>query len=1174
MTDIFLSYNREDQARAKLFAEAFEHQGFKVWWDVGLRTGEAYDQVTEKALREAKAVVVLWSKKSVDSRWVRAEATLADRNKTLVPCMIEPCERPIMFELTQTADLAHWAGDAADRAWIAFLADVGRFIDKSRARDPPTKTALTPPPPAPQHSSARLAERRQVTVLNCALTDADETALDPEDWCEIVVAFQREAARIVTQFGGHGAPAQGDAFTALFGDEQAREDDAERAVRAGLALVEAAAHKPGKIAAASVRVGIDTGPIVVAGANEANFGAALNLAARLQGQAGADSVVISAATASLAGGYFELEHLAGHGFRVAGVLATRTRFDISRARGLSQFVGRAGDLRLLEDALANAEAGQGQVIGVVAEAGTGKSRLCYEFLEQCRAQGFQVFEGRAVAHGRNIPFLPILDVFRSFFDIRPEDGDKVARAKIDTRLMELDAKLHDAAALLFDFLGIADPARPTPMLDPDARQRQLIGLMRHMIKLASAGRSTVTMIEDLHWLDPASAQFLEQMVVARADTSSLLLLNFRPEFRAEWMQNSRYRQIPLAPLGRDAVGELLADLLGDDSSLAALTAPIQARTGGNPFFVEEVVQTLIETGQLHGARGGYRLATPLAKLDVPPTVKAVLAARIDRLSEGARQLLQTASVIGKDFVEPLLAAVADLPPAELNAALGILRRAEFIHEQSLFPVAEYTFKHPLTQEVALGSLLKERRRRIHAAVAHAIELQDAAHLDEHAALLAHHWEEAGEKLVAARWRSRAAEWAGLTNAAEALRHWQRARHLLHDVPQTADTIPLGVAACMGALGLSWRLGTPKAEITEVFEEGMRLAEASADITSQAAMNGIYGCFLGLVEGECDSYVHYAGQGIRLAEQTDNQGLQIAQRAFFGFASVLAGRLQEGLASCEWAFANFPADPKLGQQFSGYSPYLGLLDAHAWMLIRSGRLVEGRAGTAKAESLAKELGDIEIQTWLQLPNVEIDIACADAPAARAHANVALSSAEKLATPQSRMVGLHTHGAAYRLESLWDASVDGLSEALKMCVDGANAEFEGCVRAELAMALLGRGDIDEAERQAQLGADVARSQNSRSDEVRCLIALVHVQLQRGGAPALALEKANQALERVNSLIGEFELNLYLPDLHECRGRIALMRGDTAEGLREIRTAEQYCRTMEAPLRIRRLQVEFPQ
>ena len=267
----------------------------------------------------------------------------------------------------------------------------------------------------------------------------------------------------------------------------------------------------------------------------------------------------------------------------------------------------------------------------------------------------------------------------------------------------LDQEFAEALPLLFDFLGVADPQRPAPRLNPEARQRQLLAVMHPVIQSVSETQTTVTMIEDLHWLDAASGEFLEHMVEARGGSRHLLLLNFRPEYHADWMQKSWYRKIPLTPLGSEAIGELLADLLGSDPSIAALTPPIHARTGGNPFFTEEIAQTLIESGHLEGTRGAYRWVTPIERLEVPATVQALLAARMDRLPEREKRLLQVASVIGKDFPEPLLAAVAGLPADELKTSLAALRRAEFVHEQAIYPVAEYSFKHPLTQEVALGT---------------------------------------------------------------------------------------------------------------------------------------------------------------------------------------------------------------------------------------------------------------------------------------------------------------------------------------------------------------------------------------------------------------------------------------------------------------------------------------
>jgi len=1046
-----------------------------------------------------------------------------------------------------------------------------------------------------QSKAAVEGERKQVTVLFADVKGSMELAesLDPEAFSKIMSRFFAILTEGVERFEGFVDKFTGDGIMALFGAPIAHEDHAQRACYAALHLKDEIARYATELKrehglSFSTRMGLNSGEVVVGSISEdlrmdyTAQGHTVGLAQRMENLAEPNTCFVSANTAAQARGYFDLEDLGE--FRVKGVAnpmrvhrlngmgTSRTRFDVSRSRGLSRFVGRASDLRTLEDALEQTASGYGQVIGVVADAGTGKSRLCFEFLERCRAKGMKVFEGRAVAHGRNIPFLPILDVFRSYFGITGEDDERSSRVKIARHIESLGPGLADTFPLVCEFLAVGDPQNPAPKLDPDARQRQLIGVIRQIIRSASARQPAVTMIEDLHWLDAASAEFLEQMVDAREGTHSLLLLNFRPEYRAEWMRKSWYRQIPLTPLDERSSGELMASLLGEDPSIAALTRPIHVRTSGNPFFIEEVAQNLLETGHLEGERGKYRLRTAIENLEVPSSVKSVLAARIDRLAERDKRLLQTAAVIGKDFQEPLLAAVAGLSKDELRSSLAALRRAEFIHEQALYPVVEYAFKHPLTQEVSLSSLLQERRRHIHAAVARAMEQEAVGRPDESAALLAHHWEQAGEALISARWHGRAAEWAGITNASEALRHRQSARRLLHQAPQTPETVRLGVSACMGALGLSWRLGTPKEEITEVFEEGLRLADASNDLTSQAALNGIYGCFLGLVEGLSDEYCRYAKKGIELAERTDNKGLQIAQRAFFGFGSLLAGRLKEGLESCEWAFQHLPHDPELGKPYSGYSPYLGLLDVHAWILARSGRVAEARAAIAKVEALARECGEFEIQTWLGLPNSELAVACADAAMARAYVDISRESGERSATPQSRMISVVTQGVACRLEGRWEMAVAASSEAVDLALAGANREFEGWVRAELAHALLGKGDIDGAEQQGAASAEVARSQGSRFDEVRGHLAFIRSQLMRGSEQALS--RAQASLERAQSLTDEFGINVFLAELHECRARMALQRGETSAAAISFELALKQYDAMGAPIQAARLRKEVLQ
>jgi predicted ATPase len=361
---------------------------------------------------------------------------------------------------------------------------------------------------------------------------------------------------------------------------------------------------------------------------------------------------------------------------------------------------------------------------------------------------------------------------------------------------------------VFDFLGVPDPERPPPRMDPEARQRQLFAIGRRAIRARARREPAVHVYEDLHWFDEVSEAYLENNIEAVPGTRTLVLTTFRPGYHARWMQTFDYRQIVLAPLGDAATDELLRDLLGTDPSLDGLAERIRERTGGNPFFIEEVVLALAEEGSLDGDRGIYRLGREIDQIAVPPTVRAVLEARIDRLADTEKAVLQTASVIGREFSEPVLRRVLDGEEG-LSTALAALVAAELIYEQALYPDVEYAFKHPLTQEVAYASQLSEGRALTRAAVARAVIELAGGEDGERAALLAHHWERGRQPVRAAGAHRRAAEWAGVLHPEEAIRHSRRVRALLAGQPETAETAELGLAACAQVLNLGWRVGLPE-----------------------------------------------------------------------------------------------------------------------------------------------------------------------------------------------------------------------------------------------------------------------------------------------------------------------------------------------------------------------------
>jgi len=619
-------------------------------------------------------------------------------------------------------------------------------------------------------------ERKQVSVLFADLVDSMRLAegLDAEDWHRILDHVFEILTAEVHRFEGTINQFTGDGVMALFGAPLAHEDHARRACHAALSAMEelrayADTLRPDGLEL-SVRMGINSGEVVVGKIGDdlrmdyTAQGHCVGLAARMEQMAAPGTVLLTETTARLVEGFFALADAGLRStkgvsapirvFELRGIGPSRTRLDAAGLRGLSRLIGRDAELSWLDGILSRSIGSDGQVVGVVGEAGVGKSRLCLEFVQRCRARGVAVYEVHCPTHGATVPWLAIRDLLRSYLGLAQGDGVEAIRRSVAQQLPALDAGFGDAVPLVLEVLGVSDAATPSHL--PRATS-QLAAFMRRFFRLRSTNQPGMVLVDDAHWMDRASDDLVGEIAASVRGTRTLLLANFRPEYRPAWIGGSHYHQLALSPLGAEASRELLHDLLGSDSSLGELSARILERTGGNPFFTEEVVQALAASGSLVGARGAYRLTAPIDALALPATVQALLAARIDRLGEPAKRLLQSAAVIGKQFDEALLREVCGLVDEhDLDAALRALQEEEFLRLVTLSPQPEYTFKHPLMGDVAYRSQLGERRARLHAAVATALEKLKADRLGEYASLIAHHWEASGMRFEAARWKRRAA----------------------------------------------------------------------------------------------------------------------------------------------------------------------------------------------------------------------------------------------------------------------------------------------------------------------------------------------------------------------------------------------------------------------------------
>jgi adenylate cyclase len=845
-----------------------------------------------------------------------------------------------------------------------------------------------------------------------------------------------------------------------------------------------------------------------------------------------------------------------HELRGAGPL--RTRFDVSRARGLSRFVGRVEELAGLDAALERARQGSGPVVGVVAEAGVGKSRLCFEFAERCRARGIPVLEAHAVAHGKQIPLLPMLELFRTFFGILESDSDRSAREKIAGRLMLLDEELREELPLVFDLLGVPDAERPLPEMEADVRQHRVFTVVKRIVRASAQRETAVTLVEDLHWMDAASDALLEQMAEAMEGTRGLLLVNFRPEYHARWMQRSSYQQLPLVPLGPEAIRELLGDLLGEDPSVGCLPELIRERTGGNPFFIEEVVRTLVEGGHLEGRAGAYRLATPVEDISVPATVQAVLAARIDRLAEREKRVLQTASVIGKTFSERMLQRLCELPDSDLSAALSALRDAEFLYEESLYPEVEYAFRHPLTQEVAYGSQLRERRVRIHAAVARAIEELEPEKLGERAALIAHHWEAAGEGLEAARWNRRAARWAGSTNPGESLRHWRKVESLLRDADETDESAELALEACRWILRLAIELGADPEDAAAVFERGSALAEARGDLRSRIALRATYATVLSMTTGDIIPWLECARGAAVLAEHYPEPIPWVES----GLADALniSGDLRgaRGVTRRYLERALTPPEDHLATAF-----HFRLMAQDAFYTVQGGRPAEG---IERLERLTQEQRARRPQSSDFAPHLYIVLSqeiAGDVEAALAHARECLVLAERTGTPLALLYGHFVVGVAHVLRDAMPEAVRSLDRALRLLRGSRIAlRQEPAILLWLAQAQAGVGEVAQARETAQQSIDLSRQGHSRLWEMHGFLALARV-LLRSEDPR-EHEVIEKALNAAADLVEADGTLAFRPFIHVERVKLARQRGDEATRERELRRAQQLFSEMGAPIR----------
>jgi adenylate cyclase len=686
-----------------------------------------------------------------------------------------------------------------------------------------------------------------------------------------------------------------------------------------------------------------------------------------------------------------------------------------------------------------------------------------------------------------------------------------------------------------------------------------------LVRARSAREPAIILLDDLQWIDPGSEFFLDHFFEAIEGTRTMILLNFRPGYEAGWMLKPWYQQVRLGPLDEDAMRELVRDLLGDDPSVSDVIDSVITRSEGIPFFAEEIVRCLLRNGHLEGTRGTARLAHPFTEtpccLAAPQSLESMIIARIGELPARERRLLEQAAVIGKQFARPVLEAVSGLSAEEITESLHRLRQLELIMEESLYPLALFAFAHPLLQEVAYSSQLKENRTCLHALVARAMADQHTEEPQEDSALVAFHWEEGGATAEAMRWHARAAGWAGSTRAMDALRHWRRAYELLEGVADPDEVSDVAIDVCYGILNLGWRIGLGRDEATKVLAAGSALAERLGDVGKLALLKSAFGSICG-VSGDTKDFLAFCQQAARLADRSGDADVDIAVTWRLVYALLLAGKLGEALEVTERALENCKGDMQLGASLVLTSPLAGLVIFRTMLLCFTGRLEEAEQAQDRMLAIAREVNRYEALCLALSVAPYLAWARGGQSSAVEQARQALALSENLESPFFRHAALQSVGLSYLLEGQVPEALQALRRARDVAAaSGTGLDVEGWALAVLAQAELAAGEVQQGLGTARASVASTRRHGTRLYEIDAQLALARARLRVGGAGA----EVEDALDRAQELIDECGARLYVPFLCVQRAALAQARGDELARRRELEEARRRFVEIGAPARV---------
>ncbi len=1019
-------------------------------------------------------------------------------------------------------------------------------------------------------------ERKQVTVLFADMKGSMALLADrdPEEARKIldpVLEFMMEA---VHRYEGTVNQVMGDGIMALFGAPLACEDHAVRACYAALRMQDTVKHHVESTREAErvpfqIRVGLNSGEVVVRSIGSdlhmdyTAVGQTTHVAARMEQMALPGSILLSAETLALAEGYVEVKPLGPmqvkgltaplEAYELTRAATVRSRFHAAAARGLTRFVGRQSELDQLRQALERARAGHGQVVAVVGEPGVGKSRLCWEFSRSHRTHGWLILESGSLSYGKAANYLRTIELLRAYFSIESADDTRAIREKVTGKVLSLDPQLELCVSPILWLLDVPVEDQTWHHLDPPQRRQRVLDAVRHLLVRESQVQPVMLLFEDLHWIDAETQAMLDGLVENLPTVRMLLLVNYRHEYQHRWGSKTYYTQLGIDSLPRVNAEELLRALVGDDPTLHHLKELLIGRTQGNPFFLEECVRTLAEHGILVGERGRYRATRSVETIDVPTTVQAVLAARIDRLAAEDKRLLQCASVIGESVPLELLQTIADLPEEALREGLDRLRAGEFLYDITAFSTAEYVFKHGLTHQVAYSSLLHERRRALHARLVEAIELRYPGRLAEHVERLGHHatlgrlWDRAARYLREAGVKA----FARSANR-DAVSWFERALQALRHLPESPDTMAEAVDLHLGLRNALAMLGEHEATLMHL-SEAEAMAERIGDRRRLGrALSFEVNCLFLL--GRHDAAIDCARRAQAVAEALCDTPLAIVTDMYAARAHMYLGDFTHAIKTLETIIGTLAGD--LAGDHLGL-PVLPAVFARSQLveaLVEVGRFAESARHAAEALALAEGTNHPDTLLWAYHGLGIHHLARRDATAAVE----ALEHAYSLGRTHDMPAYAPRIGSELALAWALAGRVGEAISMVERAVDESTARKQVASYSKIILLLaevyLLGGRLERALEAASRGLDLFRRQRERGHEAWALRLLGDI------ASDTTPVEAERYYRQAAGLATELGMSPLVARCQLGLGHLLHGRGDIERAVQALEVACGHFRTME--------------